>query len=204
MIFVFLIITIRSNLKCVRSMVLKDNEKFSRKAPSLEEVDRVVERALKEIFQENYPLSVIKYKKGLYLILPVEFFHFPPAILSCEPDSDDPTKVLYVIVSLRIPVPCENLVEAVMRLRNVLILDIEQVPLGEEGDEKICYLNIGIRLHSLGIVSDPRWFLMMLSSVLRSPFMIYPRIREKAATKELSKLEEAEISTRSEDESAIW
>jgi len=186
-------------------MVSDNKEKTPRKAPSIDEVDRVVEEALKEIFQENYPMSVIKYRKGLYLILPIEFFHFPPAILSCEPDTDDPTRILYVIVSLRIPIPCEKLVDAVMRLRNVLILDIEKIPLGDTEDEgKICYLNIGIRLHSLGIVNDPHWFLMMLSSVLRSPFNIYPRIREKTAPKELTKIEESELGTRGEDESSIW
>ena len=45
--------------------------------PGISEVAKRVEKALKDLFQENYRTGVIKYKEGLYLVLPPEFFHFP-------------------------------------------------------------------------------------------------------------------------------
>ena len=69
------------------------------KFPKIAEIDKMIELALKELFQENYNTGVIKYKKGLYLVLPPEFFHFPPAIISYEAHPDDESRVLYVLVT---------------------------------------------------------------------------------------------------------
>jgi len=152
----------------------------SNNLPSVEEVARQVEKALKDLFQENYKTGVIKYKAGLYLVLPPEFFHFPPAILSCEPHPDDPDRALYVVISLRIPVPCDDLISAISNLKNVQIFEIEKIDVGgEEADKSLCFINVGVRIHCTSVMNDYQWFLMMLSSVLRSPLQIYPNIRER-------------------------
>ncbi len=157
--------------------------KLSIDLPSISEVAKRVEKALKDLFQENYRTGVIKYKEGLYLVLPPEFFHFPPAILSCEPHPDNPDRALYVVVSLRIPVPCEELIDALSRIKNVQIFEIERVGVGEKPEqESLCFINVGIRIHCASVMKDYQWFLMMLSSVLRSPIQIYPNIRGKTET----------------------
>jgi len=162
--------------------VIAMREEFPRESlenlPKLSEVAKCVEKALKELFQENYKTGVVKYKDGLYLVLPPEFFHFPPAILSCESHPDDPSRALYVVISLRIPVPCNELIDAISKLRNVQIFDIEKVGIGESPEsESLCFINVGIRIHCASVISDYQWFLMMLSSVLRSPLNVYPNIR---------------------------
>lgn len=170
--------------------------------PSIEEIAKHVEKALKELFQENYKTGVIKYKAGLYLVLPPEFFHFPPAILSCEPHPDDPDKALYVVISLRIPVPCDDLVNAILNLRNVQIFGIERINIGGENSNKsLCFINVGTRIHCASVMSDYQWFLMMLSSVLRSPLQIYPNIREKRDT-QFPSMESLEV--KESEEEGIW
>jgi len=169
--------------------------------PSIAEVSKKVEEALRELFQENYKTGVIKYKTGLWMVLPPEFFHFPPAIISCEPHPDHPDKALYVVVSLRVPVPCDNLIEALSRLKNVQIFEIEKIGIGESSQsESLCFINVGVRIHCTSVIHDRQWFLMMLSSVLRSPVHIYPNIRGKTE-EQLIPIESHE--TR-EAEEGIW
>ncbi|MCR8433577.1 MAG: hypothetical protein NDP13_04930 [Crenarchaeota archaeon] len=165
---------------------------------SLEEADQIIEGALRKFLQDKYKLFVIKVKPGLYFILSVEFY-FPPALVSIESDPYDRNKASYAVVSLRIPVPCEFLPEALMLIRNVMIFEVEQLPIGS-GDKKMCFLNVGLKIHITSIASDPNWFIYMLACVLRAPLNIYPRLQERTA-EEFSRLEEAR---KEYDDSMIW
>lgn len=167
---------------------------------SLEEADKLIEGALKKFLQDKYKLFVIKVKPGLYFVLSVEFY-FPPALISTESDPDEPNKISYVLISLRIPVPCEFLLEALMSLRNVMILEIEQLPIGN-GDKKMCFLNVGLKIHITSIASDPNWFIYMLACVLKAPLAVYPTLQEKAS-EEFDRLKEAKAGAECND-SSIW